>query len=111
MPYPGDRIQRAPDQAHQRLASARRPAGQHHHRQAVAKLGDLDFVCLLVGGEPARGGSRSELEGLIKRYDLGHRCVILDHCDDMPAAYKVANVVVYASTEPPCLRRATGSGS
>lgn len=82
-----------------------RRKGQAQLLEAVAQLGDLDFVCLLVGGEPARGGSRGELEALIKRHDLGHRCVILDHCDDMPAAYKVANVVVYASTEPPCFAR------
>ena len=77
-----------------------RRKGQALLLEAVARLEDLDFVCLLVGTDPGRGGNRKELEAAIERLNIGHRCVILDHCDDMPAAYKVANVVVSAHNEP-----------
>ncbi len=81
-------------------ARLERRKGQSLLLEAVAKLGDLEFVCLLVGADSGRGNYRRELDELIQRYELAHRCVVLEHCDDMPAGYKVANVVVAAGSEP-----------
>ena len=39
---------------------------------------------------------------------LASRCVILDHCDDMPAAYMLSDVVVSASTDPEGFGRVIG---
>ena len=73
--------------------------------EALTELSDLDFVCLLVGAEEARGSLRREIDSLMDRHDLRRRCVLFGHCDDMPAAYKVADVVVSASCEPQAFSR------
>ena len=68
--------------------------------EALAKLGDVDLHCILVGHDPARSGYRQELERKIVALGLESRTMVLDHCDDMPAAYMLADVVVSASTDP-----------
>jgi glycosyltransferase involved in cell wall biosynthesis len=75
---------------------------------AVAQLGDVDLVCILVGGDQGRTGYRRELEIKIARLGLNGRVWLMDACDDMPAAYKLADVVVNASTEPEAFGRVVG---
>ena len=74
--------------------------GQHVLIEAVARLGERDLRCLLIGPEPERPGYRREIEGLIARRRLDGRVHIIDDCRDMPAAYKLADVVVSASVGP-----------
>lgn len=66
---------------------------------AIATLGRRDICCLMVGAEQ-RPGFRRELEAEIERRGLGAQFRIVEHCDDMPAAYMLADVVVSASTDP-----------
>jgi len=73
--------------------------------EAVAKLNLRNICCLLVGGDQGRLGYRKELEGLITRYDLGGIVRIVDHCDDMPAAYMLSDIIVSASTDPEAFGR------
>ena len=47
-----------------------------------------------------RSEYRKELEDSIAEKDLGTQIRIIDHCNDMPAAYMLATVVVSASTDP-----------
>jgi glycosyltransferase involved in cell wall biosynthesis len=68
--------------------------------KALTYLKDLEFRCALVGSDQGRSAYRNELESLIQRYDLADRTFILDHCNDMPAAYMLADVVVSASSDP-----------
>ncbi|HLB80781.1 MAG TPA: glycosyltransferase family 4 protein [Dongiaceae bacterium] len=79
--------------------------GQHVLIEAVARLGGRDLRCLLIGPEPERPGYRREIEGLIARRRLGGRVHIVDDCRDMPAAYKLADVVVSASVAPEAFGR------
>ena len=48
---------------------------------------------------------RRELDSLVEKYDLGEVVRIVDHCDDMPAAYMLSDVVVSASTDPEAFGR------
>ena len=73
--------------------------------EAIAKLGRRDLRCLLVGGDQGRVEYRRELENLITRHGLGEIVRIVDHCDDMPAAYMMSDVVVSASTDPEAFGR------
>jgi glycosyltransferase involved in cell wall biosynthesis len=73
--------------------------------EAIAKLGRRDIRCLLVGGDQGRVEYRQELEHLVARHGLGDVMRIVDHCDDMPAAYMLADVVVSASTDPEAFGR------
>ena len=67
---------------------------------ALAELGDRPFRGLIVGADPTRGVYKQELEGRIRSRGLGEKVAIVEHCDDMPAAYKLADCVVSASTRP-----------
>ncbi|MGD9615140.1 MAG: glycosyltransferase family 4 protein [Alphaproteobacteria bacterium] len=67
--------------------------------EAVARLGRRDLCVLLVGDEQ-RPGFRRELEAAIERLGLVGMFRIVDHCNDMPAAYMLSDVVVSASNEP-----------
>jgi glycosyltransferase involved in cell wall biosynthesis len=68
--------------------------------EALPRLADLDFRCLLVGSDQGRGAYRRELEALIASRGLTGRVALCGDCQDMPAAYMLADVVVSASSDP-----------
>lgn len=72
---------------------------------AMARLGRRDVQAILVGSDQGRTGYRAELERLVAGYGLEGVVRIVDHCDDMPAAYMLADVVVSASTDPEAFGR------
>ena len=73
--------------------------------EALTRLSDLEFIALLVGSDQGRSDYRHELEQLIKAKGLLGKAMIMDECDDMPAAYRLADVVVSASTSPEAFGR------
>jgi len=73
--------------------------------EALATLGDLELLCVIVGSDQGRTAYRSELEKLIARKGLDNWVFLPGHCDDMPAAYMLADVVVSASTVPEAFGR------
>jgi len=79
--------------------------GQSIFIQAVARLGRKDIRCVLVGSDQGRSGYRKELEKQISKLDLDGVVRIVDNCDDMPAAYMLADVVISASTDPEAFGR------
>ena len=72
---------------------------------AIARLGRSDVRAVLVGGAAGRENFRAELEGRIARLGLESMVRLVDHCNDMPAAYMLADVVVSASIEPEAFGR------
>ena len=66
---------------------------------AIAVLGRGDICCLLLGPEQRRG-FRRELETAIEQNGLTGLFRIVEECNDMPAAYMLADVVVSASSDP-----------
>lgn len=74
--------------------------GHHVLIDAIAELGRKDVFCVLIGSDQGRTGYREELEETIKEKGLGGQVRIVDHCNDMPAAYMLTTVVVSASTDP-----------
>jgi glycosyltransferase involved in cell wall biosynthesis len=79
--------------------------GQTVFIEAVRQLGRRDIRCLLVGSDQGRIKYRQELENMVNEYNLGDIVRIVDHCDDMPAAYMLTDVVVSASTDPEAFGR------
>ncbi len=67
--------------------------------EAMARL-ERDAICLLVGVGWGREGQRRELERAIARRNLEGRVVMIEDVRDMPAAYRLADVVVSASVAP-----------
>ena len=60
------------------------------------RLGDA--VVVMAGDPQGRGSYQRELERLIARSGLTDRVRLVGHCDDMPAAFAIAQVAVIAST-------------
>jgi glycosyltransferase involved in cell wall biosynthesis len=73
--------------------------------EALTRLRDLELLCVIVGSGRGRGAYRAELERLIARHGLASRVFLPGHCDDMPAAYMLADVVVSASIHPEAFGR------
>jgi len=73
--------------------------------EAIAKLGRRDLCCLLVGSDQGRSDYRQEVESLVKARGLDGVVRAVDHCRDMPAAFKLSDVVVSASTDPEAFGR------
>ncbi|MCG8510321.1 MAG: glycosyltransferase family 4 protein [Rhodospirillales bacterium] len=79
--------------------------GQTVFLEAISRLGRNDIRCVLVGSDQGRKDYRRELDDLIARHDLGGVVRIVDHCNDMPAAYMLTDLVVSASTDPEAFGR------
>lgn len=93
---------RLPDGANIVMLPGRLTRWKGHHIliDAMAKLNREDVFCVLIGSDQGRNNYREELEATITEKNLGGQIRIIDHCDDMPAAYMLSTVVVSASTEP-----------
>ncbi len=79
--------------------------GQTVFLDAIARLGRRDIRAVLVGDAQGREGYRAELEAKIEKLGLSSVARIVGHCNDMPAAYMLADVVVSASTDPEAFGR------
>ncbi len=74
--------------------------------EAIGHLGgDLNVRCLLVGDDQGRGAYRRALEARISELGLSGVVQITGRCDDMAAAYMLADVVVSPSTDPEAFGR------
>jgi glycosyltransferase involved in cell wall biosynthesis len=65
---------------------------------AMARLGRQDVRCVLVGAGDGR--YRREILAEIERAGLGALFQVIEDCRDFAAAYKLADVMVSASTRP-----------
>ncbi len=79
--------------------------GQVVFLEALARLGQRNLQAVLLGSAQGREAYRAELEDLVSHYGLGHVVRLVEHCDDMAAAYRVADVVVSASVDPEAFGR------
>ena len=59
------------------------------------------FQALLVGDCHQDNGFITELKDFIKSHDLEDTVKLVGHCDDMPAAYLLADLVISASSRKP----------
>jgi glycosyltransferase involved in cell wall biosynthesis len=72
--------------------------GQDTFIEAIARLKRRDVTCLIVGSGDA--GYRDELARAIRQRGLDGVVRLTDECRDMPAAFRLADIVVSASTRP-----------
>jgi glycosyltransferase involved in cell wall biosynthesis len=93
---------RIPDGANIIMLPGRLTRWKGHHIliDAIAQLGRRDLFCVMIGSDQGRSEYRKELEDTIYKKGLAGSVRIVDHCNDMPAAYMLATVVVSASTDP-----------
>jgi glycosyltransferase involved in cell wall biosynthesis len=79
--------------------------GQTVFLQALAKLGTVECMGVIVGGDQGRTSYREELESKIKALGLGAKVRLVGDTNDMAAAFMLADVVVSASTDPEAFGR------
>jgi len=68
--------------------------GQARLVEALRELNRADVHCLFVGAETPATAFERRLQALIETKGLGGRAAIAPYCEDMPAAYMLADVVV-----------------
>ncbi len=64
-----------------------------------ARAEDSGIAFVFAGDDQGRSPYRAELESLIEAHGLADRVVLTGHCDDMPAAYRAADLTVVPSIE------------
>ncbi len=74
--------------------------------KALALLGRRDVCGVLVGDTQGRGGFTENLEKFARQLGVADQLRFVGHCEDMPAALMLADVVVSASTAPEAFGRA-----
>jgi glycosyltransferase involved in cell wall biosynthesis len=79
-----------------RLARSR---GQRDLIEALGLMRDRDLHCAFAAEAPANPGYSEELAALARQQGIEGRLLIGDDCRDMPAAYMLADVVVYARAD------------
>ena len=64
------------------------------------QLGHDAFIAVILGGDQGRELYKKKLIRLVEQYRLTNQVKFVDHCENMPVAYKISNFVVSASIEP-----------
>ena len=65
----------------------------------------LSFEGIILGGDQGRSVYKKQLIALVEQYRLKKIIKFIDHCDEMPVAYKIANLVCSCSSEPEAFGR------
>ena len=88
-----------------------RMTGWKGHREAIAAAAqlmttkDLPWRMIFAGDDQGREGYLQELAHLITQHGLDDRIAIVGHCDDMPAAFALSDIVIAPSNEPEAFGR------
>ena len=64
-----------------------------------------NFQAILLGSDQGRKVYKKKLENLVERYNLNKKIKFIQHCQEMPLAYSLVDVVVSASIEPEAFGR------
>lgn len=78
--------------------------------RALKELESGPVRCLLVGSAQGRDAYVREIEATAVKLGVADMVHVVGDCDDMPAAYKLADVVVSASTDPEAFGRVAVEG-
>tara|TARA_B100000315_G_scaffold227323_1_gene234966 strand:- start:564 stop:1727 length:1164 start_codon:yes stop_codon:yes gene_type:complete len=58
------------------------------------------FEGIILGSEQGRNVYKKQLIGLVEQYRLNKIIKFIGHCEEMPVAYRIANLVISSSIEP-----------
>lgn len=78
--------------------------------RALKELETRPVRCLLVGSAQGRTGYQREVEAMARKLGVADMVHVVGDCDDMPAALKLADVVVSASLDPEAFGRVAVEG-
>ena len=69
------------------------------------ELGHEAFYAIILGSDQGRNVYKKKLLRLMEQYRLNNQLKFINHCDNMPLAYKISDIVVSASIEPEAFGR------
>jgi len=69
------------------------------------ELGYMPFYAVILGSDQGRDVYTKKIKRLTEQYRLAAQIKFIDHCENMPLAYKVSDLVVSASIEPEAFGR------
>jgi len=69
------------------------------------ELGHQSFYAVILGSDQGRNVYTKKIKRLVEQYRLVPQIKFVDHCKNMPLAYKVSDLVVSASIEPEAFGR------
>ncbi len=83
--------------------------GQEMFLEALNKvniqLGNESFIAVILGNDQGRDLYKKKLIRLVEQYRLTKQIRFIDHCKNMPLAYKISDIVVSTSIEPEAFGR------
>lgn len=79
--------------------------GQHLLIEALSKMKNQDYYCIIAGDEQGREEYFKSLMALAKKYNLGNKIGIYGKVLDMPAAMMVSDVILSTAIEPEAFGR------
>ena len=69
------------------------------------ELGYEAFYAVILGSDQGRDLYKKKLIRLSEQYRMTKQLIFIDHCKDMPIAYKISDIIVSASIEPEAFGR------
>ncbi len=84
--------------------------GQHMLIEALSKLKDRSFYCLIVGSDQGRVKYTAELKELVKKHGLESKVKFIGQSFDIPALLMVSDIVLSTAVEPEAFGRAAIEG-
>jgi len=69
------------------------------------ELGHHSFYAVILGSDQGRDVYTKKIKRLAEQYRLTSQLKFVEHCKNMPLAYKISDLVVSASTEPEAFGR------
>ncbi|MDA7704366.1 glycosyltransferase family 4 protein [Candidatus Pelagibacter sp.] len=69
------------------------------------ELGYDSFIAVILGSDQGRDVYTKKIKRLAEQYRLTSQLKFIEHCKNMPVAYKISDIVVSASVEPEAFGR------
>ena len=69
------------------------------------QLGHKSFKAVILGSDQGRDLYKKKLIRLVEQYRMNDQIKFVDHCENMPLAYKISDLIVPTSIEPEAFGR------
>tara|TARA_A100001037_G_scaffold225139_1_gene203071 strand:- start:387 stop:1541 length:1155 start_codon:yes stop_codon:yes gene_type:complete len=69
------------------------------------QLGHKSFKAVILGSDQGRDLYKKKLIRLVEKYRMNDQIKFVDHCENMPLAYKISDLIVSTSIEPEAFGR------
>ena len=69
------------------------------------QLGHKSFKAVILGSDQGRDLYKKKLIRLVEQYRMNDQIKFVDHCENMPLAYKICDLIVSTSIEPEAFGR------